>query len=279
MVELLDLNEDEKATLEAEMAQAYKVFCKEARRCFGDCTPSFIRRLRAPDATKNPKVLGWIARLNDLAPRIVGGYFRVVRELCNSFDATGEHRVGVTWDDYGQEAQIAIWEAAFTYNGTRRFSTYIYWVVKHRLIDFCRDEELQVGVVHEVRRLRKQVRMLMQEGLSFDEAIYAIEVNTEISPHALRTLQNKQSSPDDVESHYRDEKEVSLVHAAIDKAPLTDLEKGLIMAFMQGDRHYRSSVKVKNPVTGKPYTRQGLRLMFNSACEKVRAVYVASKVA
>lgn len=68
------------------------------------------------------------------------------------------------------------------------------------------------------------------------------------------------------------------VMRAFEDAPLSEMQRRLVVAHMRGDKEFRRIVSTTeiNPATGRPWTRARLSALYVEACEIIRRVYNAA---
>jgi len=213
---------------------------------------------------------------------MVAGYVRIAVELCGAFYISGrEKHPGVTFGDYMLEAQWAIWDAMYSYDGSTRFCTYCYWAIKNRLIEFNRGEERASGVGRTVRILRRRVNQIMAERqVGFDQALRMIISEDGLSPELVAKLQDAMYVMSRFEDNGKvvapqESAETQAMREAVQTTKLDPLERELIEAHLNGDRGFRTQVcrTRMNPSTGELYTRQRLSQIFIEACKKCQATF------
>lgn len=71
-------------------------------------------------------------------PKFKGNHLDFIRQIAWSFHTT----TGIPFEDLYAEGCLHYWECVFTYDPCKRakFSTFIYKIVRLRLIDYCRNE-------------------------------------------------------------------------------------------------------------------------------------------
>lgn len=95
----------------------------------------------------------------------------------------------------------------------------------------------------------------------------------------LRAARNRSSGDmlDTIPSRDRDRSELDLMIESIEMTALSDLEREMLSAFLDGEKkmdiYKRLSESRLNPGTDKPYTVQRLSQIFIDACQKVRATH------
>lgn len=280
IMEIVELTEEQKVDLEAALAHRHFLLKKAAEQILGEDSPAAIKRLRrVPDLPET--VIRIIEEINEMAPQVDAQYIRVVLPLVKAYHVlTAQKCKGLEEDDFLQEAHIAIFDAMFTYNGRTRFSTYVYHCVKRHLAS-SQNQEIKAGSVRcHVKRLGRSVQSLMRKGVSLQMALaYAGERACTGKKHHHVDEDNpcyveQESVEPGTWDEYQEEEiiEKNLQLRAIVLAPLNPLERGLIDAYMAGDKKvFRDGTC--NPATGKPYTRQGVLNAYHTAKDKIRVTY------
>jgi RNA polymerase sigma factor (sigma-70 family) len=284
--EPVDLTEDEKKVLEQQLADGFKVLNQASIDVYGFANVKKLRNEYKNGTVKlSGKVKQTIDQLIAVEKRVIAGYIRMASKLCGK----SRKRYGITVCDYLQEAAMAIYDAMYLYNGQNRFSTYAFWCIKNRIVDFYRSEN---------------------DDMAFNDAVSAINiaavrsVKTTIpkgrrgvcgltDANVFNTLTGKKSSRIDFESFspaviermanclYQTDYEtesvgmserVQLLLDAVASASLTEMERCLIDAEIRGDSGFRTRISetVINSNTGKLWTKQRLSQLYIRACEKIR---------
>lgn len=286
------LSEQEKSEIEQMMEKSYKVLSKVAAEVYGFANIKKLRdeyRRNSNMLAAHPEAQTLINWMISNESRIMSGYIGVARKPCLSFSKAKENHNIASFSDLVQEAAMAIYDAMYQYNGSTKFSTYVTWCIKNRLIDSTRKNQRANGFQPCVLKLRNKVRKLMETGLNVDRAINHIQANDgRIDPDVLERLMVSLSANTSsqvelaVESLPDLSPQTEAMRRAVDSAPLSTMERNLIEAYLRGDESYRRKVseEVINPNTGKLWTKQRLSQIFLVACDKVHAAYrIQSKAA
>ena len=131
----ITLSEDRKVELEAIMAQAHRAL-SAAACCVvqADTSQSDLRGLRdahlkyqgtEKDPFRSlPFAAAAVAALREVEEEIIAGFIGTTYRLCSSFEVVNRQKLpGVEVTDYEQEAEWALWDAMYAYDGSRRFTT------------------------------------------------------------------------------------------------------------------------------------------------------------
>jgi RNA polymerase sigma factor (sigma-70 family) len=136
----LDLSRGDKDKLQSLMEGAHTLLVEAAVRNYGDAD---VLKLRNDYRQSNKLDLGLeeMVALDDLTAHeatIIAGWIRVGIDLSNAFWLTFGKSLRLDLDDLVVDAQVATWDAIYKYEGGKEFSTFVYWVVKNRLLDVVR---------------------------------------------------------------------------------------------------------------------------------------------
>lgn len=295
---VIEITDAQKCELEENMSAAYFSLKKAATELYGQ---SNIKRLRDEyKKMKNDKTgtnllwchplarkrMEWMLANEDT---IMAVFIRVAAKLCRAFHTWSSDRPGVTLTDYLQESAIAIYDAMYMYDGSDRFSTYMYWCVKNRLITFIRNEDRASGVSKEVQKLRAEAKKLMSSHhCDFDTALSLMQKTddsiTDViisnvrkamygmnSFHEFTPVEHVKSLS--VVDHSNDDQEE--MRRAVEEADLTEMERRLVDAYLSGDKNFRTRISETeiNPNTQTFWTKQRLSQIFGEACGKIKALY------
>lgn len=285
-ISVVDLSDQEKAGLEAMMAARHRLFQEAAVQILGSDSPANIKRLRTQDNLPED-VAQAICDLNAIAPVVLAGYIRSVVGLITSYHLiTSKQCPGLEVEDFVQEAEVAIYDAMFTFDGSGAFITYIYGCVKRHLA-VVQFREIKAGATaNHVKRLARKrsqgtgrknerVNRKMQDYLDRAQPNSRPRVNVEDEENPGFDCEDDAPSGWDttLEDTEHDEHVRRLQLAAIAEAPLTQLEREIITAYMRGEQRGVVQMRTYNPSTGKPYSRQGVLNAYNSAVEKIRRTF------
>jgi len=243
VIQPVTLTKERKEFLEEMMVRVYRSLRSVLTLAFQrDIFPSELKRLRDEhlryQGTDQDPLLKFrntaalVAQLRELESEILAAYVRVPYEWCTKYEYTNRDafpEVGL--EDYQSQAEMAIWDAMYTFDGSQQFSTFVYCCVRNYLVNYVR----------KLSRRREVMSHLGQKTLS----LVAREDNDLSGLESMRE--------------------------AVATADLTPIERELIEAHLDGKRGYRSQLEREkriNPDTGRPYTRAWLGQIFKNACEK-----------
>lgn len=286
----VDLTEDRKRVLEAQMALAFEVLFDASYAISLSDNPADIRRLRdghlKHGGTKDdplrryPGARRCIAGLRLVEQEVLSGWIRTLSALsCSTEEASKKDPPGLDFQDCVNEAAWAIWDSMYVYNGRHRFTTFIYRAAKNRLINVLRKHSHDANVGRKAQQLKHKVRVLMAtERLSFEAAVARVIEEDDLSDMMVSRLNNAfamtQQLGDNVEGLpcvAGGSEEINLMRQAVQNANLKTIERELIEAHLRGDRQFRGRMcKTICPETGNLYTRAWLSQIFIRACAKIR---------
>jgi DNA-directed RNA polymerase specialized sigma subunit len=187
-------------------------------------------------------------------------------------------RFKVPADDMFGEAYKAFLKAFVHYNGTTRFSTFLYISVQRHISKACSEGPV-VRIPRELRRLTMRVVDRMQGGqVSFDDA-----VGTEGLPRAkvksLVASMAKVNSASELKikesdmASVVDKRRLSGVMEAVESVKLGRLEKAVVKGFLEAPTGLMGLSKgcegMINPNTGRPYSRAAISAAWKKAREKL----------
>lgn len=246
---VVKLTNEETAAYEQIMAEAQLPLQNAAQQLYEDSSPKSVKELRnlyrrLPWAVVDKDAVAALERLRDIETTVIGAYIRMGAELAFAFHG-GHKQNGVDEEEFLLEARMAIWDAIYTYTGVQKFSTYVYWCIKNRLITFTRSVLLHSGVNHR-----------------------------QVGEHTIYRLHEIKDVP--ASEPAEESEETQQMRQILAETELTPLERGLVEAHLNQDREYRSRLcETTNPTTGDPYTRQALSQTFLKACKKLKRNYLA----
>lgn len=281
----VELAEDEKLEIESKLAASFKVLKKASTKLYGFANIKKLRneykngQVQLDDRSKNA-----MDQIIGLEKRVLSGYIRMAAKPCRK----SRNRYGLSVADYLQEAAMAIYDAMYLYNGKTRFSTYAFWCIKNRIVDFYRNESRNLALNDTVKMLGsvtlnrfKATTPKSRRGICgvWDSAAFdalsgkSLEHWEEISPMIME-LMSRSIYVSDHDNNGSENSGVQMLLEAVHVAPLTDMERCLIDADLRGDNGFRTRTAetVVNPNTGKLWTKQRLSQLYIRACEKIRLV-------
>lgn len=213
-----------------------------------------------------------IQNLERIEHEIIAGYICIANDLCKAFYyAHVNCSVGVSMDDFVQEAAYAIFNSIYSYDGSNKFSTYCYYAIKNQLIDFIRSDR-SVKISRNVIIWRLNIIRLMNNDLiSFDEALdlyqsQRLEKNlrllNEKEIDQIRKVQNTlkvdfenydrlgHKSLYVVDEHNDNKDELDqLMKIAIDSEVLNDSELEMIQLFLADEKGWQTKFAKKLGIT------------------------------
>lgn len=261
--------------------------------------------IHAPRKIRCPELAG-----RTVEEAVLSGFVALCRQHARMWTREGDPN-GITYDDYLQEAYTIILGAmyAFTRDDVD-LSTFFWWVLKNRMINVTnqqqflrlKNDDLKLVVTYE------KTRNNAHQHVTFDEIVKLMGLDKETASHLSTLLTriyienqislNGEDMGDEGSSGSGDytacragclhEDETGpvvarlTVQTAIEKANLSDFEKIVIRAFLEDDSlgwQTRLANSLKNPQTGKHYSRMWVTITKNSAMEKLRKYMVSADAA
>lgn len=288
-ISVVDLSDEEKEGLEATMAGYHRLFQEAAMQILGSDNPASVKRVRTQHSLP-ADVANAIGAINAIAPVVLAGYIRTVFGLIHSYHLiTAKQCSGLEVEDFVQEAKVAIYDAMFTFDGSKCFTTYIYGCVKRHLAQ-VQHREIKAGAmtnhVNRLARKRSQGSGRKNERVNRKMRDFLDKVESHCQPKVIEDEENSgwdlgddgpgpSSWDTEFEDTEHDECVARLQLAAIAEAPLTQLERDIITAYMRGEQRGVVQMRTYNPSTGKPYSRQGILNAYNTAVAKIRLTYAS----
>jgi RNA polymerase sigma factor (sigma-70 family) len=280
------LTEEQKKDFERRLSTAFKILKKASVEIYNFAN---IKKLRNEYKNGTIQLSGRaklaIDDLIELEKLAVSGYIGMAKKICKTFQKS----YGISVSDYLQEAAFAIYDAMYLYNGKTRFSTYAFWSIRNRILDFYRNESKEIAFNDAVELLRlnsdRSSRIKAVKSRRCDQKIkqaddFDILTDKEgkffnfenINPIVIECLATSIYQTGSRDSDNPNDR-VQMLLDAIESASLTDMERCLIEAEIREDSSFRTrtSETVINPNTGKLWTKQRLSQLYIRACEKIRA--------
>ena len=297
-IQPITLTDERKDELTMTMAASHDVVHDAAVRLYGE--PDFRRlrhefrsgkkiRLRADERAT-------LSQLAEIEQEVLAGFIRVPFNLCKAF-YFAERRSAVTLGDWVQEAAQTIFDCIYGFDGSNEFSTYVYWSVKNRLIDFVRSQSEVARSVVAVRV--KIVAIMEKESCDFETAVAVLRSKGEIDSKLLDraaasdVMVRNEDSLSLLEGDHRNDytahaalaqfdrdaedqqRDTKLMWQALEQTELNEFERDLVETFLR--EGYGSQAKVgrrhKSEFTGKKYSRARAGQIFHRACAKLQITF------
>ena len=254
-----------------------------------------VRRLRSEVCAgvvsldkRGQKLLGILLKLEEVFHR---HYKRLVQKLASMY-ARVARGAGADREDYLQTGLMTMLDCIWNYTGESKFSTYLYESVMHSMQAMIQSQSTVSGVSRKVNRYRILVHDLVSRGMEPRQAVDKIVEQEGLSKRMRTSLLRSLYQVEEINGHVyrlggemRDLRELEdkeYVEYLMDKAGLTQMERKLLRAWMEGDTEYRKKLMTArdsqgrpvyiNPATGKAWGRQTLSNIFQRALAKVREV-------
>lgn len=283
----IKISKEEKQELESKMADAYRHLDNAASELYGFAN---IRKLRDNYKKQNSKsrnilwchpkarvAMDWLIK-NEAT--ILSAYIKMGHKMALSLSVSEERD---SYADYMQEAAMAIYDAMYLYDGSTKFSTYCFCMIKNRQLNRRRKTLKINGITETVNMLKAKVIKGISEGLLPTQALSRVEEEIQITPEIrerlLTSLGIKSDKPIlEIQAPQIDHErnnELAEMRRAVQETVLSDMERKLMNAHLSGDETYRKNLSetVINPQTGRYWTKQRLSQIFLAACQKVRETY------
>lgn len=267
------LSDNEKSDLELNMAAAFDSLKQAAVEKYGFANVKKLRNEYKKGLVELDRVvrskMDWMIAHES---RIISGYIKLANKLCVQFNRSS--KAGVILNDFLQEGAMAIYDAMYEYNGEAKFTTYVYWCIRNRLLDFLRRENANRKVENSLNKAAARVRDMTVCGVTADKAISRISGADEFDSDVIEWVQSSVRKKTDTPVSSLTGESIEM-WKAVESTPLTEMERNLVEAHLRGDNSYRAKVAdtLINENTGKPWTRQRLSQIFLRACEKIRMTY------
>ena len=252
---------------EIEMRKLHKELCFNMTK-----TPEEIQKANMTLFVVPDNIKAAMQDFADLYQILLEGHIAMAADLSRTFHLSRKNEM-YEYDDYLQEACLAMRDAAFCYNGSTVFSTYAYKPIQRRLIDLAN----QSRVPADIREEKQKVYELLNQGKNFEEAISDLNISDERATRLreYRTFMSRKtvSEPSALEldsislsSFDKDPFETSELWEVYQTTILSKIERIAIQAYLNDET--MSDVALDNDLT-----RQGMVHALNRALAKVRVQY------
>lgn len=288
----VELSDAEKETLSRKLVAVNAVLREKSEQRYGE--PSVVRlRQEYLKHVRGKHIYRFDAEMREnlnillsIEQTMVASIVRQSAMLAQAFYLTSRANYPhLDEDDFMQEALCASFDAVCYYDGSTKFTTYCYSAVKNRLSRYVRDQEYYAGVGRGIKRLRRQVRQIMQNKLCrIEEAIAILRETEPISEklekqllaacYNVKYIEVESEHPvTDPTKNLEGCEQSSSLKEALAKANLNDVQRRLIEGFLiEGVRIDTKLMQEINPKTGEFHTKQALSQQWLKACEKLRFV-------
>lgn len=187
-----------------------------------------------------PEAAEHLAILEGFEGQILSGYGALAEKLAADFAFDFGRRIRADYNDFYQEACLAVYDALYLHNGTTAFSTYI-----------------TIGIR---RRFSRFIRHRMTAKWSFPESLDNVQATF---------LPQHESAPDFLA--------LGLAKEALEQANLTDVERKVLMDMITvSGQQPPDRREIKDLIcqkTQRKYTRQRLSQIRKEARQKVAEAY------
>jgi len=234
------LSEDEKEELALIMKRSAAIIKTAADR-FNLSMNSFRRKFCKGDLQLTDEEKQAINDLKDIEMAILEGYCRLAFVIARkSHRRDLNSKPSAILDDYLQEGMAAISDAIFSYNGTTKFSTYVTWAIRHRLILYAQNDQSLSPVKKRVLKLRAKILKHMNSTQkSFEDAADDLDVSLKDREECF-AASVKAVHSDDVNwdntlvsyEHVFIDTELHSVETIMEKAPLSSFERDILQAHL-----------------------------------------------
>jgi RNA polymerase sigma factor (sigma-70 family) len=235
------LSEDEKEELAAIMKKAAGIIQIAAKR-FELSIKSFRIKFFKGELEITDEERQAINTIKGIEITALEGYCRLAYVIARKFYRKDlEAKSGAILDDYLQEGMAAISDAIFSYDGSTKFSTYITWSIRNRLILYVRNDQSLSPVKRRVIKLRAKILKHMNDTQkSFEEAANDLDIDSKDQEECYASL-TKAINISDANANW-DNNLASYEHVFIDtefnskevldKSPLSDFERDILIAHL-----------------------------------------------
>lgn len=230
-----------------------------------------------------------LSKLEGISAWLLPAFTPMAIKFTRKYVKTAHHPV-LDYDDYFQEACMAISDVPWYYNGSSALSTYIHHAISHRLQDAARLGPLSM-IGQKAYRMRATVAMAVSNGSRLEEVFGKFELSPEQTDtirkamaHTMHTGQigsTERSAIFDIpQPNDEGESEAILrLRDAIEKTQLSSFQRDLLNEFLQGDPGFQTRVAERNidSRTGKPYREDGKEYSRQSASQHWRKAIASIK--
>lgn len=255
---------------------SYKIYgFSNIKRLRDDYKSGFIK-LKHNKYAAARNAINWMIENEE---KIILSFVAIAEKIVSSFVGTDLINSN-TVDDLMQIAMMSMYDYIYEYNGKSKLISYLTLVIKCRLIDSQRSNKTLNGYNEEVCKIQKAVvKEMSEKGCSLNMAISQIQSNNpNISQKQWSRVYDLMTVNENFDYVIKDVPESNKdtnpqYIEIIEKSSLTNIEKELIYAHIQGEqKSYRSKlIQEINPNTGRFWTKQRLSQVFQNACKKLQS--------
>jgi DNA-directed RNA polymerase specialized sigma24 family protein len=286
MIKFIEMSSEDKIALDNQIASVNSVLKKKAEM-FGFVSVMLLRKAYKHGEKFDAETKACFNELESLENTVFAVYGKIGNMLASSFFTNSRFdRPHLDECDFVQEANLAIFDAMYLYNGSSKLSTYCYILVKQRMIGFVRMEEIHSRIGMDIKLLRSRVRKIMRiQFCSFETALFILRQTEDISEitekkvrAACRNVRYIKNEDDNLAAKDVEVLEVSddvkILLKSLDLVEMSSNQREMIQCFLEtGKRPNWVSCGKINPATGKKWTRQALSQNWHVACEKIRFAF------
>lgn len=150
-----------------EMRKLHKELCFNMFKTTEQIKQANVSLFKVP--VKIQEAMREFLELNQL---LLEGHIALAADLSRTFYISRKNEM-YEYDDYLQEACLAMRDAAFCYDGSTIFSTYAYKPIQRRLIDLANQSRL----APDIREDSQNIHNLLNQGKNFDEAVLELAID------------------------------------------------------------------------------------------------------
>lgn len=286
------MDEKEESRIKAIISEVRPVVYNLAQEIYGT---SKIKRFRLDfyAGILNEQVTPYdrtiINRLREVENRLLSAFASLAVKQAKKFAGSRTHPA-LDYDDYFDEACMAITDIAWSYDGSTKMITYVQTAVFHRLQSAAKlgplsmihpdDYRLRGKIYRKVNQGTKIDNVLEEMGLKGEDAIHARRVMTNTIHVSQFTNENTRTSFDVLDDSYSDCNDT--IDLLVKMTPLSPLQRDLLDAFLQGVKGFQTAIvkRNKDSRTGesyrkdnKSYTRAYAQQQWKDALKALKKTY------
>lgn len=244
-----------------------------------------LRKLRRDIIDKNillkPSGQEAFTALDSITMPLLEGHICCAAKLARTFFRSKTTKA--SYSDFFQEANIALLDAIYFYDGSTKFITLATTAIRNRLLDYVRSLTLLTPPAQYILDLKQAVQQLISAGMLFDDAVKQLGLDENSILNVRRAMaevtpcsqfkRHEEKSFDEMSISFDAENssfDVKDAKEALAKANLTEFEAALFEAYLHSANAdgFRSEIARQFNLT-----RAAAGLAFKRAITKVQRAY------
>lgn len=232
-----------------------------------------------------------INKIKEVEFQVLSTYSRLIFKIAKKWSVIDSN---MSFEDYYNEAVSATIKAMWGFvKENIKFVTYLHWALHRHMLNFTNENKPMSAWTQENKKLYGDFEQIRRENgmdIGFDEIVKLMGLS-EKEVGDLRSMLTKvinqvefskglsveSEMPNSLGIYSAEQKEVKPVldfdqMEAIRRTPMTDWERQVLDAYLQGGRGWASDVARNNvnPETGQPYSRRAPKIALDRVLARIK---------